>query len=370
MRSSRHVWSPRRSVAAFVWALASTFAVTAHAEAPDAKRAPVTPTTPDSETERPRAILLLRTPGDDDTMSRLRFELKDGGWRILELRHDERFESEPLGTAAEREGATAAVRVDRPRGSAELWVRAPQGPVGETFSAAGERAVGQVLALRVAEALRARGLLLPPAAPRAVEAPAEPARPIANERAAPAPVVTPPSMRGPGPRLSLELGPGVSWSPGGLAPLAVADAGVRLELARVWSLSVVGVIPLVRQRIGGAEGEAEISTFVVGGLGELEWARFSFGGLRSGVGAGAAVSTMSGRASSGFESAAETVLVFTPLARTSFHAGVTPWLRLRAGVAVGATLPTVRVAFGSREVARWGGPFVISSVAVEVSPLW
>jgi hypothetical protein len=302
-------------------------------------------------------------------MSRLRFELQDGGWRILELRHDERFESESLGAAAEREGATAAVRVDGLRGSVELWVRAPQGPVGETFTAAGERAVGQVLALRVAEALRARGLLLPPAPARAVEAPSEPARPVVPERAPLPPVVPRPTEERSPARLSLELGPGISWSPGGLAPLVVADAGVRLELARLWSLSVVGVIPLSRQRIGAREGEAEISTFVVGAIGELEWARFSFGGLRSGVGAGASVSSMSGRAASGFESATETVFVFTPLARTSFHASLTPWLRLRTGALAGAAVPPVRVAFGSREVARWGRPFIVGSLVLEVSPV-
>jgi hypothetical protein len=181
--------------------------------------------------------------------------------------------------------------------------------------------------------------------------------------------VAQPVREGPGARLSLELGPGVSLSPGGLAPLAVVDAGVRFELARLWSLSIVGVIPLMRQRVGGSEGEAAVSTFVAGAVGEYEWARFSFGGLRSGVGAGATVSSMSGRASSGFESADETVVVFTPLARTSFHASVTPWLRLRPGVAAGMTVPAVRVAFGSREVASWGRPFVVASVVLEAIPL-
>jgi hypothetical protein len=170
-------------------------------------------------------------------------------------------------------------------------------------------------------------------------------------------------------RLSLELGPGVALSPGGLAPLAVADAGVRLELARTWSVSLVGVIPLTRQRVGGAEGEADIATFVAGALVELEWATLPAGGFRSGVGAGGSVTSMSGRASSGFESAEETVTVFTPLARTSFHASLAPWLRLRAGVAGGITMPAVRVAFGAREVARWGSPFVVASLALEASPV-
>ena len=60
---------------------------------------------------------------------------------------------------------------------------------------------------------------------------------------------------------------------------------------------------------------------------------------------------------------------FTPLARTSLHAGLSPWLRLRAGVAGGVTLPAVRVAFGPREVASWGRPFVVASLALELTPL-
>jgi hypothetical protein len=322
-----------------------------------------------AEPERPRVILLLRTPGDDDTMSRLRFELQDGGWRILELRPDERFETEPLGSAAVREGATAAVRVDGPRGAVELWVNAPQGPVGETFTAQGERAVGPVLALRVAESLRARGLLVPAAPARTVDEPPPSPPPVVEERKAPRPAAPERPPVRTGPRLSLELGPGVALSPGGLPPLAVVDLGARLELARVWSLSLAGMIPLTRQRIGAVEGEAEIATYVAGALVELEWATFPFGGLRSGAGGGASVSTMSGRAASGFDDTDETVTVFTPLARTSLHVNLASWLRLRTGAAAGATVPALRVAFGSREVARWGRPFVLASVVLEASPI-
>jgi hypothetical protein len=372
MASSRPAWSPHRSVAAFVLALSSSPAGLAQPSDGATETGPSDDAVATSvdEPARPRVILLLRTPGDDDTMVRLRFELHDYGWRILELRPDDRYETEPLATAAEREGATAAVRVDGPRGAVELWVRAPQGPVGETFTAPGERAPGQVLALRVAEALRARGLLVPPAPSRAVAESPPPQPPPARE---PDAVSTPPrehsTPAAAPPRLSLELGPGVALSPGGLAPLPIADLGVRLELARIWSLSAVGTIPLATQRIGGAEGEADVSTFVAGGLVELEWARFSFGGLRSGAGAGLSVSSMSGRARSGFDSSHELVTVFTPLVRTSLHAHLAPWLRLRAGLAGGATFPTVRVAFGSREVASWGRPFVIASAAFELSPI-
>jgi hypothetical protein len=372
MPSSRHVWSPVRSVVALTGTLVLTLASWARAETPapsGATNASDAPTRESDVPESERVILLLRTPGDEDTISRLRFELQDGGWRILELRLDERFEAEPLSVAAKREGATAAVRVDGPRASVELWVRSPQGPIGESFSAAGEHAVGQVLALRVAEALRARGLLVPPAAENAPAEPVQPPPPpfVDREERTPAPKtrVSAPQP----PRVSLELGSGVLLSPGGLPPVLVMDAGLRLELARIWSLSLCGIIPLMRQRVGGNEGEAVISTFVVGALAEVEWATFSFGGLRSGVGAGSSVTSMSGRARAGFESEEETIAVFTPLARTSFHVGLAPWLRLRAAAEGGATVPAVRVVFGSREVASWGRPFVVAALTLEASPL-
>jgi hypothetical protein len=77
---------------------------------------------------------------------------------------------------------------------------------------------------------------------------------------------------------------------------------------------------------------------------------------------------MSGRGASGFEGEDDTVTVMTPLARTSFHLDLVAWLRLRAAIAAGTTFPAVRVAFGARDVANWGRPFVIGSLALEVSP--
>jgi hypothetical protein len=316
-----------------------------------------------------RVILLLRTRGDDDTIASLRFELGEGGYRILEVRSDARLATEPLGAVAEREHVAAAVRVDAPGGRVELWVRDDAGPVEETFSAGSEPSSAHVLAVRVAEVLRARGLLLPPAP--SPPADALPAAPLTPEPPPDTARAVPPSRaetRTPA-RFSIEVGPGLVLSSGGLEAFAVVELGLRLEFSRIWSASALAAIPISRQSVQAAEGEALLASSLAGGLLELEWARLPFGGVRTGLGAGASVTNMSGRAASGFEGADDTVVAFTPLARTSFHVDIGPRLRLRTALAGGFTVPEVKVAFGEREVASWGRPFGLASVALEASPL-
>jgi hypothetical protein len=370
---SRWTWG----IAALVFAIVSTATLAALAEEPGEPSLPPeeTASRPPTSAEQPerRVILLVRTPGDEETILHLRSEFRDGGWRILEIRPDERFETEPLASAAERERVAAAVRVDAVRYVVELWVYRAEGSVEETLTSSGERLSGRVLAVRVAEALRARGLALPPKPDASVTAAASPTEETpkaelgtaSSAESEPAPEAKP-SERHP-PRLSLELGPGLVLSPGGLGPLAVVEVGLRLEFARILSLSLAGLIPVSRQTLEGEEGAATVSTAVAGGLFELEWARLSYGGLRSGVGGGVSVTSMSGRATSGFEAAEDTVTVFTPLLRTTFHLNLKNWLRLRTGVLAGLTLPSVRIEFGEREAATWGRPFVVASLILEAS---
>ena len=311
--------------------------------------------------------MLVRTPGDDGVMARLRADLRESQWRILEIRPDERFERPPLGASAERERASAAIRVDALRGVIELWVLRPDGPVEETI-ASDEQHSEQVLALRGAEALRARGLL--PSRPE--QGSPAPAVPGATETA---PVVdAPPPPRAKtrprdAARLWLALGPGVALSPGGLGPLPLAELGLRLDFAERWSLHADGLLPVSPQSVAAAEGEAEVATYLVSGALDFEWARLPFGGVRSGLGAGAAVTTMSGDADTpGFDGATDTVTTSALLLNTSFHADLAKWLRLRSAVVLGTTLPEVSVRFGSNEVASWGRPLFVASVALEASP--
>jgi hypothetical protein len=338
-----------------------------------------------------RSILLLRTPGDEATIARLELEFGGGAFQIIEQKPGQRPPGETLGVAAERERVDAAVRVDAARGTVALWVRKADGFVEETFTAAGEPSASQVLAIRVAESLRARGLLLPPAAdpdpaptetppaatsetPRPAAAP-QPVTPRSAASTAPVPIareadadsetasLTAPAR--PRSRFALDLGPGVALSPGGLGPLAVVELGVRVRLTHDLGLSLLGVVPLTRQSFAGDEGDADVTSYIVGSAFELEWARWWFGSIRSGAGGGASITRMSGRAASGFEGGDDTVAAFTPLALSSFQLGLSGSFDLRTAVVVGATLPEVQMAFGDREVASWGRPFVVATLGLE-----
>jgi hypothetical protein len=327
-------------------------------------------------------------------MSRLRLELRDGGFQVIEL-EEERPRTESVGTTAERERVNAAVRVDANRGTVTLWVRRPDSSIEETFTTRGEGPRSQILAIRVAEALRARGLLLPPppadsagesdeaappnasdagpelpkakvAAPReTVSTPARETAPSERSDEVSAPASTPVLPRS---GFSIDLAPGIALSPGGLGPFVVGELALRAELVPDVSVACLGIAPLSRQSLARDEGEAEASTYVVGGLLELEWAHFSFGSLRSGAGGGASITRMTGSAASGFQSETDTVTAFTPLVVTSFQVELSRLFELRTAVLGGATLPEVQMAFGQREVASWGRPFAIATLGLEARP--
>jgi hypothetical protein len=374
MPSSRRASLPRRSLAVAWFVLLTGFVRVGFAEAPSESSPQVSPTPPaDYELDPTRAfgdrvILLVRTPGDDGVMTRLRADLLESEWRIVEIRLDERFAPAPLGVSAERERASAAVRVDTRRGTIELWVLRPDGPVEETITTSTDQRNEQVLALRVAEALRARGILL--------------SGPTRHGRRRTSPAITAPSgapgtapkpsapTRDPSDRawLWFELGAGLALSPGGLEPLPLAEAGARLEFAERFWFHLNALVPVSHQTVTAPEGEAEVSTWLAGAGLDFEWPRLSFGGFRSGLGAALAVTTMSGSATPDFESSEDVVTTFAPLARSSFYVDLGQRFRLCSGIAVGTTLPEVRVAFGSREVASWGEPFLLMSLVLEMSP--
>jgi hypothetical protein len=109
-----------------------------------------------------------------------------------------------------------------------------------------------------------------------------------------------------------------------------------------------------------------VRTWLAGSALEIEWARPSVLSFRSGAGAGAGVITMTGRGGPGYRGQDDRVVTFTPFARSSLDVRLGQAVRLRSGVLLGTTLPRVRVAFGPREAASWGAPFVVATMAVEL----
>ena len=132
----------------------SATAQTAHELQPRAASGYAAAPAPSSD----RVILLVRTENDQGVMNRVRAELRASGWQILELGVDERSARLPLGKLAAQQAIRAAVRFDAADARIELWIFRAAGNVEETIAGSGEREDDAVMALRISEELRARGL--------------------------------------------------------------------------------------------------------------------------------------------------------------------------------------------------------------------
>jgi hypothetical protein len=343
--------------------------------------------------QRPRVILLVRTENDEGVMNRVRAELRTSAWQILELRVDDRLARLPLGKLAEEQAVRAAVRFDASDGHIELWVFRPAGNVEEAVTGSGERD-DAVTALRITEELRARGLTLGPesAAPEKAATLEQPARPTTIEkreraRSQARPNVAPRTItsaqadhasadtearrgaRG----LWLQLGPALSGGPGALGPSFAGWSGVRLEVTPRWSGSLLGLVPILPQKLDGPEGSADVSTYLLGASIDLAWLRLPRWQAGFGVGAAWAQSEMSGAARSGYVSEHASVSALMSLARLTAQLQLAERWRLGLGALGGIALPEVSVKFGDRLAGRWGRPALLATLdlqwlAIRISP--
>jgi hypothetical protein len=326
--------------------------------------------------EKPGVVLIVRRPGDDRVVARVRAELASSGWPSVELTPEPRDAQTSLARLSALVSAAAAVRVHADAGAIEVWVAPPPGspPSGvDTISAGGAHPDDRVLALRATEALRARGLRLerrpaeepaPEPSPAPVEAPppkAPPAR--ARETAVPAAPPTPFGPRG----LWLELAPGAALGPGGLTPALDAWTSIRFDRS-TWSAGALLLIPITDRRLAAAEGSAQLSLFMTGAFADVALLR---GGvqLNAGAGVGMAISRMKGTARPTYQSADDTVWVAAPFARASAQIEMGYGWRLTAGAMLGTSLPQISVYFVDREVATWGKPYFFVGTLGVAAPL-
>jgi hypothetical protein len=311
--------------------------------------------------------VIVRTPGDDRVIARMRAELGVSAWNVVEIRPDDRHEKVPLATWARTQAATAAIRVDEASGEIELFIARAGTSDGtsETLASPGGGGDDRVLALRATEALRARGLNLDrprdraePGAldlHRAAETPA-PERPAANGHD------EPPSER----RLWIETAAAGLASPGGVGPSMGGWAALRVDLGRLASLSLLGLVPLTQPRVDGAEGTARIRTFLIGAAVDLRMTRPSWE-VRGGAGLARSVTAMTGdTAQAGYGNFDDTAASFSPFARSSLHVAISERLYACAGMMVGVTAPRVVIRFGDRDAATWGRPWVLGTLGLEL----
>lgn len=138
--------------------------------------------------DSPGTALLVRVPGDERVMSPLRAELNAHRFQILELSERTIGRTKPLAELALRYDAQAALRSLADASAVELWIAARDAsgqPSIEVVRASGSASTDlALLALRVAEVMRARGLKL---APPPSAAPRPPGQPVPAPPAEPAP---------------------------------------------------------------------------------------------------------------------------------------------------------------------------------------
>jgi hypothetical protein len=206
--------------------------------------------------------------------------------------------------------------------------------------------------------------------------------PEATASAEPSPAEPEPEEEEPPPaplvatRLGLELAPAVVFSPGGLGPALDGWLGLRLRLGRYLSLSGFALVPFWSGLFHGDEGSVRILTLIPGGTAdfELNHRRWQF---RVGAGAGGVITFMSGTGTGStpqmdWHGSHDVVTTSALLARATlrYALGYSGW-GVYLATSIGTTVPVVSIRFKTldqktHEFGRWGGPFVVTSLGVEV----
>jgi hypothetical protein len=343
-------------------------------------------------------LLLVRASGDENIVRRILAEPEVADWHVVELAPEPHAARVALAELAASQSADAALRVEPGKAQLEMWVSGATSDAPESLETLSAQDADQaVLAVRVAEVLRARGLALardaqatppkrkPEQAAHAPEPPApqksEPSSPVD----APAQVVepvrvtpqSPPTPAAPAPqepevpeptpsypRIWLELAPTIALASGGLGPALDGWVSLRLQPAAAWSFGVFALVPLLSERLRQPEGSASVATWMAGAGGQLRMLGDNTE-LTLDAGLGAIVSQMSGSARPPLRSATETVLAVGALAGPALHLQLSGSLRLVVMALTGIAIPRLAIDFAGRRVARWGRPFALGTLGLE-----
>jgi len=158
------------------------------------------------------------------------------------------------------------------------------------------------------------------------------------------------------PRFWAGAGAGAQNGIGGLNQVPVIRAEARFEPIRHFGVSVFGLLPVMAQSVAAPEGSAELQARIVAGMLQATW--LNVGDVlrvSTGAGGGAAIVSMSGRATSaGLDGRSTSATTGVGVLAMGISARVLPWLALRADATGGlsAYKPVMRI--DGRDVATWG----------------
>lgn len=349
-----------------------------------------------AELTESRSILLVRTPGDEGIIQRVRADLSGFGWSVIEVSaaFDEASRL-PIEELARKYGVAAALRVRSALGQVELYMGEGWGRLYEVLRSESGPTDPQILALRTTEALRAHGLHLGPKAPAeaASAAASPPSRQAASSRTATKPAterrpVSPAQAKG-APRATVSpedvaprsarslwvgLAPAVTWSPGGLGVGVSGAVSLSLELTETVAITAQGLVPVYARPVTLPEGRVDIETsLLVLGI-EATWLRRGRLFSTAGVGIASLFTVAQGQDSSlGYRGTSESTRTFGTQVRTRFGLQATPSLRIFGALDGGVSFPEVKLEISSETssqvVRSWGRPFGVASVGLELRSL-
>jgi hypothetical protein len=290
---------------------------------------------------------------------RLQAELSGLGFVVVELTAVEEAPSpDALADAARREGALAAIRIVTAGRSVTVWIAdlATGKTVSRTLAAPQQDVNGEVVALQAVELLRASLMELTLwRTPIAI--------PAATATDALQPETPPSTVRW---RMRLSAAPAVLLDRGTGVAAHVA-LGARSPIYGPLGLSAMAFVPLVPATVREAEGEAEVSTTLVG-LG-LDWDIVpDASSLSFRAGAGGALTHVRGKGTAQGAYAPRTESVDA----ASLYAGATGGYRLSSrleislSILAGLSTPRPVIYFAEHRIAPWGQPFAAAALGVQV----
>ena len=356
----------------------------------------------DARAEAPK-IALVSDDAAGPIAARVSAELTTLGFEVQSVTATAPPARGPLEATAHDVGAVAAVRVAPSRRGVEVWV--VDRVTGKTVlreislgSSEGDTAAALV-ASRAVELLRAsmlevnmphpsRGDVPPPEiVEQLAPPPSEPEAPAAAEspppRSPPPPSPSPPPTAAtpperdsapptkPDPRGGrfASIGPSLLASAGGIDPSVGVFVGYRQRAYESLLVEGFAQVPVSPPAVEAREGSATVGASMLGaGLGLETDDRAT---LTAGGGAGVALVWLhlEGSAQAPFRSSEDDLFAAGPYLRGALGARLARSMRVRADVLGGVALPQPVVRFAGREVARFGRPFGVVSLSLELISL-
>jgi hypothetical protein len=165
---------------------------------------------------------------------------------------------------------------------------------------------------------------------------------------------------------SIEVGPAVSFSPGGISAAPHVFASLRWHIAARFDLGVTAIAPTLPAAVAHAEGRATV-TLASAAMGSdyLLLPRSSVYGARVGLGTGVLWAHLEGAAAPGFRSRGADVFTSISFVNIGASRALGSMLRVWLDASVALTAQRFVVRFAQHDVADWGRPAFFGALGLE-----